>query len=276
MKKVSIIIPCYNKGKYIKEAVKSAINQTYQNIEIICIDDASTDDSYETLKSLVDKYKNIILLKNDKNMGVIYSRNTAIDASTGEYILPLDGDDTIEPIYVEEAVKILDKNRDIGVVYCNYKYFGKSCRKIKLPEISKEYLLYSSCISSCSMFRKKDFQDIGGYKECMKNGCEDWELWLTFYEKGYKFKLLDEYMLNYRKYKENSRTDNSANNIYNVKKQIIKNHIDLYLEDNNFIDKIFVTGNTQKKYLKYKKLYNFFLIILIIMLIILILHIFII
>ena len=83
-------------------------------------------------------------------------------------------------------------------------------------------------------------------------------------------------MLNYRKYKENSRTDNSANNIYNVKKQIIKNHIDLYLEDNNFIDKIFVTRNTQKKYLKYKKLYNFFLIILIIMLIILILHIFII
>ena len=141
-KKVSVIIPCFNKGEYIKEAVESVINQTYQNIEIVCIDDCSTDNSYETLKELANKYENIVLLRNEENKGVVYCRNTAINTATGEYILPLDADDTIEPTYVEKAAKILNTYNQVGVVYCNYKYFGDSQRRIEIPKVTKEYLLY--------------------------------------------------------------------------------------------------------------------------------------
>lgn len=259
-KKVSIIIPCFNKGKYVKEAVESALNQTYQNIEIVCIDDASTDNSCEILRSLVDKYKNIVLIKNKENKGVIYSRNLAIEKASGEYILPLDADDTIEPTYVEKAVKILEENPEIGVVYCKYKYFGNSQRKIEIPETTKEYLLYSSCISSCSMFRKKDFLNIGGYKECMKNGCEDWELWLTFYENGYGFHRIDEYLLNYRRVKEDTRTQHATSKINEVKGSLIKSHIELYLSDENFSEKALSSENNSQKHKKYKKLFNILLI----------------
>ena len=250
-KKVSVIIPCFNKGEYVKEAIESVINQTYKNIEIVCIDDCSTDNSYETLKELANKYENIILLRNEENKGVVYSRNTAIEKATGEYILPLDADDTIEPTYIEKAAKILDTYNQVGVVYCKYKYFGDSQRKIEIPEVTKEYLLYSSCISSCSMFRKKDFQKIGGYKECMKNGCEDWELWLTFYEHGYGFHRIDEYMLNYRKEKNNSEKYTNDN-----KNNILKTHIDLYLSDENFSEKALSSENILLKYRKYKRLFN--------------------
>lgn len=267
--KVSVIIPCFNKGKYVKEAVESVINQTYQNIEIVCIDDCSTDNSYEILKELANKYENIILLRNEENKGVVYSRNTAIEKATGEYVLPLDADDTIEPAYIEKAARILNTYNQVGVVYCKYKYFGASQRKIEIPKFTKEYLLYSSCISCCSMFRKKDFQKIGGYKECMKNGCEDWELWLTFYENGYGFHRIDEYMLNYRKEKD-TRTKHADRNINEVKNNIIKFHINLYLSDENFSEKALSSENVSQKHKKYRKLFNIFLALSIIELLILV------
>ena len=124
MKKVSIIITCYNKEKYVKETIESALNQTYKNLEIVCIDDASTDNSRNILKELKLKYNNIILLEENKNIGVVRARNKAIEIANGEYILPLDADDIIEPTYVSKAVDILDKNPQIGIVYCKAKFFG--------------------------------------------------------------------------------------------------------------------------------------------------------
>ncbi|MBP3821315.1 glycosyltransferase family 2 protein [bacterium] len=257
MKKVSIIIPCYNKGKYVKDAIESALHQTYQNIEIVCVNDASTDDSGEILKEFSKKYE-IKLIENENNMGVVYSRNCAIEASSGDYILPLDADDTIEPSYVEKAAEILNSRPDIGVVYCQYRYFGKSNRKIILPNVTKEYLLYSSCISSCSMFRRTDFLSIGGYKGFMKNGCEDWELWLNFYENEFKFYLINEYLLNYRKIKDKTRTNTADNDIVHIKQNLLKEHLNLYLSDENFIDKVFNTNySLYKKYKKYKNLFNY-------------------
>ena len=82
-KKVSIIIPCYNNEKYVEEAIESALNQTYQNIEIVCINDGSTDSSTEKIKPY-KKYSNFIFIDNKENKGVIYSRNYAIDIATGE------------------------------------------------------------------------------------------------------------------------------------------------------------------------------------------------
>ena len=92
MKKVSVIIPCYNQSEYIEEAILSVVNQTYPNIEIICIDDCSSDNSAQIIKSLVEQYKNIVFLSNIENVGVVKSRNKAVEVSTGQYILPLDGD----------------------------------------------------------------------------------------------------------------------------------------------------------------------------------------
>ena len=262
MKKVSIIIPCYNQAGYVEEAVLSAINQTYQNIEIICVNDGSTDKTSEVIRMLVNKYKNIVFFDESENKGVVAARNFAIQACTGEYILPLDADDTIEPTYVEKAVKVLDENKNIGVVYCRAKIFGAEDKIWDLPAYSKESFLYGNVVFCTALFRKSDFVKAGGYKANMEHGWEDYDLWLSFVELGLDVYQIDEILFNYRKHHNESRTDSSNKNIHKIFKQIIKNHLDLYLDNKYFIRKILTDTegiNIKKK--KYKNLFNKLLLI---------------
>lgn len=262
MKKVSIIIPCYNQAGYVEEAVLSAINQTYQNIEIICVNDGSTDKTSEVIRMLVNKYKNIVFFDESENKGVVAARNFAIQACTGEYILPLDADDTIEPTYVEKAVKVLDENKNIGVVYCRAKIFGAEDKIWDLPAYNKESFLYRNVVFCTALFRKSDFVKAGGYKANMEHGCEDYDLWLSFVELGLDVYQIDEILFNYRKHHNESRTDSSIKNIHKIFKQIIKNHLDLYLDNKYFIRKILTDTegiNIKKK--KYKNLFNKLLLI---------------
>ena len=276
--KVSIIIPCYNQGKYVAAAIQSALDQTYDNIEIVVVNDGSTDNSSDVIQRYVKKNRNILFLDNKVNRGVINARNMAIDASSGEYILPLDADDIIEPLYAEMATNILKTRADIGIVYCNARIFGTQIGEWKLPEYSKETILFENCIFNSAFFRKKDFISVGGYKDYMSVGCEDYDLWLSFIEQGWDVYKINKVLFNYRKYKEYSRTDLCAEYNTEVWKQIIKNHINLYINNKLFLESLSFTGTlkTHQKYKKYKKLFNIFLLILIIETIILFLILFII
>ena len=161
MKKVSIIIPCFNQGEWIKEAVESAVNQTYKNVEIVIINDGSTDNSEDVIHSLCEKYPDIVFINEKENHGVVYARNKAIQMTSAEYILPLDADDKIAPSYVEKAVKILEENPNIGIVYSRARIFGIKNKEWKLAEFSREDILYKNCIFSSALFRKRDFEKIG-------------------------------------------------------------------------------------------------------------------
>lgn len=239
-KKVSIIISCYNQELYIKEAIDSALNQTYKNIEVICVNDASSDKSVDVIKEY-EKLDNFIFINNSENKGVISSRNEAIKIATGEYILPLDGDDIIEPTYAEKAVKILDENPDIGIVFCHARLFGKGMKtSYFIPtDYDLNKMLFVNQVFNSAFFRKKDFDSVGGYKHYMDLGWEDWDLWLSFLEKGLKIYLIPEVLFNYRKQISNSRTGNANSNIDELYSNILKNHIELYANNKHCIDKIF-------------------------------------
>lgn len=139
--KVSIIIPCYNQAEYVGESIESALKQTYENLEIVCINDGSTDNSSEVIKSYAEKYKNIVFLDEKTNRGVCCARNMAIAASSGEYILPLDADDKIEPQYVEKAARVLHNNPKVGIVYCKADFFGRKHGLWKLEEFDKRKII---------------------------------------------------------------------------------------------------------------------------------------
>ena len=233
-KKVSIIIPCYNQGKYVSDAINSALKQTYNDIEIVVFNDGSTDNSSEIIKSFADKYNNILFFDEKENKGVINARNMAIEAANGEYILPLDADDTIEPTYIEKAVKILKENPNVGIVYCDAKMFGNKNKYWNLESFDKSNFLYCNCIPVTALFRKTDFLKVGMYKDCMQFGCEDYDLWLSFVEQGFDIYKIDEILFNYRQYKEDSRTTISIQNSETVWKAIIKNHIDLFTQMRTF------------------------------------------
>ena len=228
MKKVSVVIPCYNQSKYLPDAVLSVINSTYKNIEIIVVNDGSTDITEENLKKLLPD--NVILL-NQKNSGVCTARNNGINASTGEYILPLDADDKIAPEYIEKAVKILDENPDTGIVYCEVQFFGSKNDKWDLKPATVKNMLIQNRIYPSGMFRKSTFKEVNGYNPYMNIGCGDWDFWLSIIETGVKVFQIHEILFYYRK-SQNQATQIALRfiNYIKIRINIIKRHKKLYLK----------------------------------------------
>lgn len=264
-KKVSIIIPCFNQAKFVEEAITSALNQTYKNIEIICVNDCSTDNS----KEVISKFKNIKFIDLKENKGVINARNLAIDASSGEYILPLDADDIIEPTYVEKAAKILNENPEIGIVYCKAKFFGTKNEYWDLPEFSEEKMYFTNCIFVSALFRKRDFLKVNKYKENMQSGCEDWDLWLSIIEEGFKVYKINEILFYYRQHSIKTRM-NAASESTDWHINLILNHLISFSIKNPELAKQTINNEKikkekyQKKCKKYKTRYTITLIGLII------------
>lgn len=143
MKKVSVVIPVYNIEKYIGDCLNSIINQTYKNLEIICIDDCSTDESMKKVNEYAEKDTRIKILKQKENRGQGEARNLGIIKSvTGEYVYFIDSDDFIEKNYIEEMVNVIEK-KNVDLV-CNVnilKYYGKDNIKNKFIKNKREFVL---------------------------------------------------------------------------------------------------------------------------------------
>ena len=228
--KVSVIVPVYNVLPcYIEEALDSALASTYQNKEIIVVNDGST--SKETLSFLKNYNNPKVKIINQINMGLAEARNTGIKNATGKYILPLDADDKIEPTYIEKAVKIIDSKKKIGIVYCEADMFGAINKKWDLPKFKIKKMLKHNCIFCTALFRKSDWEKVGGYKRIMKYGWEDYEFWLSLIELNLKVYRIPEVLFHYRQHEKTSMIseigrDNTK--MEYLRKMILTYHSDLY------------------------------------------------
>ena len=144
---VSIIIPVYNVSNYLKTCLESVINQTYKELEIICINDGSTDNSLEILKEYASKDKRIIII-DKKNAGVSAARNDGIEKSNGEYIFCMDSDDYIDSDFIEVFYNNAEKNHSDLVVLSTFWNLDK--------RVNKDY---HSALPTWSMFIKKSILD---------------------------------------------------------------------------------------------------------------------
>jgi glycosyltransferase involved in cell wall biosynthesis len=182
---VSVVIPCYNHEGFIEETISSIAQSTYSNIEIIVVNDGSTDRSEDKVKSLMDQLSNLKYYL-QKNSGPAAARNCGIRESNGEYILPLDADDLISPDYIEKAVEILDNQQEVKVVYCEAEFFGERSGRWKLPVFSIKKLAMDNMIFCSALYRKTDWLSAGGYSDEMTWGWEDWEFWISLLKNGGK------------------------------------------------------------------------------------------
>lgn len=255
MKKVSVIMPCYNDGAYIEDAVASVKAQTYPEIELIIIDDGSDE---PRTRAILEKLESsgTTLLHTDRQRPA-GARNAGIAAAAGEYILPLDADDLIEPSYIEKAVRVLDENDDIGVVYCHADLFGEQSGPWKLPEYSLEEMLLDNVVFVTAMFRREDWRRVGGYRTTMEHGMEDYDFWLSILELDRQICQLPEVLFHYR-IKPVSRTTKFQKDLAVVQqtyRTIYKQHPVLYekykdqyamiLRD-NLIEQLFLNSAYQK------------------------------
>lgn len=226
---VSIITPCYNDGAYIEETIQSIRAQTYTNWEIIVVDDGS-DDAY-TLKILekIQHEKDIRLLRTQR-LRPAGARNAGISVAKGEYILPVDADDLIEPTYLERAVEKMESNSQLGIVYCHADLFGEKNGPWELPDYTFDTMLLDNVIFVTALFRRSDWEKVGGFRTSMKHGMEDYDFWLSILELGREVYQLPETLFHYR-IKASSRTTQFQKNVDTVKetyKAIYFQHPDLY------------------------------------------------
>lgn len=162
--KISIVIPCYNVEKYVEKCIKSIMNQTYSELEVIVIDDKSTDGTYDVLLKLKKEYNDrFILLQNEKNSGLAYTRNFGVKKATGKYIGFIDSDDYVAPDYYEVlAEKILnDKSdlvvNDIQLVDESGNNIGNVVKSCILDEVSKVSIIDNGlAASACNKLLRKD------------------------------------------------------------------------------------------------------------------------
>jgi glycosyltransferase involved in cell wall biosynthesis len=223
---VSIVIPLYNQGEFLSDSVGSVLSQTYKNIEVIIVEDGSTDG---TTPDIADKFQsNIVRVIHKKNEGLAMARNTGIEDSKGEFVIPLDADDKLDPTFVEKTISSIQENNNIAVVYTDQMFFGEENKIMEMKDFDFSYLLVQNHVSVCSLIRKSMFEKVKsvngvGYNPNMKFGYEDWDFWISVGELGGEFRCVHEPLFHYRK-RASSMSSNTLKNHEYLVSVMFENH----------------------------------------------------
>lgn len=194
---VSVLMPAYRQSEYIEEALDSLLKQTYTNWEVAIVDDGSPDNVAEIVRKYTEKDSRIKFFHTE-NHGVSAARNYAASQTSGDLILPLDADDTFEPGYMEACVAAFRDNPDLKLVYCQWNMFGDV--KKTHPIFYRGYadLLIANTIFSAAMYRRKDFERVGGYDTEIPFGFEDWNFWISLLDENSQVFQIQQPLFNYR------------------------------------------------------------------------------
>src|SRR6516165_7772038 len=160
--KVSIIIPCYNHGVMLREALASVEETRNTNLlEVIIVDDGSSDT--ETTGILDEVAEADYRLVRQPNRGVGAARNVGVQLAKGEFILPLDSDNRLREVYLNEGVSLLKENPDVGVVYTDARYFGERSGRLCVSDFDLLSLIRMNFIDACALYRRHLWEALGGY-----------------------------------------------------------------------------------------------------------------
>ena len=200
---VSVVIPCYNHGNFLRETVQSVLKSDYFPLEIIIVNDGSTDQSEQVALELIRQNPCVTYIAQE-NGGPSVARNRGIRMASGKYVLPLDADDLISPTYIRHAVELMEKG-DARVVYCEAEFFGEKSGRWNLPPFSRRLLAHENMIFCSALYHREDWQNCGGYDESMTWGWEDWEFWISLLKNGGEVKKIPEVGFYYRISKKSRR-----------------------------------------------------------------------
>jgi len=241
--KLSVVIPCYNHGKYLPEALASVDKSSNRDeIEVIIVNDGSDDELTNKYIASLDQSKYVII--NQGNLGLAKARNNGIRIAKGGYILPLDSDNIVLNSYLFDAIEILDKDRNISVVYGNREFFGEKKGVENVGKFNLQRLMLRNYIDACAVFRKKCWEEVGGYDEkmpCM--GLEDWDFWLNLAFSGKKFYYVNSVCFNYRVLSNSMINSINKHNYEVLDKYVAIKYVN-YLDYDLIVDRVFYREST--------------------------------
>lgn len=194
---VSVVIPHFNHADEVERCLRSVAAQTWKNIEIILVDDASTDNIREVIKGI--DLDNLTCLWLEQNSGrPAVPRNHGIRHSKGDLILCLDPDDWIEPSMIEEHIRQFRQSPSAGFVYAGLQTFGLAEEKWPARAFDPKIMIIHNFVPYCSVWRREMWEEVGGYDEDMAlKGCEDWNFWVSAVRLGYQGVPLPRQLVHY-------------------------------------------------------------------------------
>jgi glycosyltransferase involved in cell wall biosynthesis len=195
--RISVLMPCFNHGAFIAEAVQSVLDQTVANAEIIVVDDGSTDAATaEALRELRTPRTRVL---RTENRGLPAARNYAAQQASGTFFCALDADDRLAPTWFERALEVLDRRPDLAFVSHWLETFGDESWKWTPVSCELPALLARNTVNGAAIVRRTAFEAVNGYDESMREGCEDWDFWLRLVERGFHGVILPEVFFYYRR-----------------------------------------------------------------------------
>ena len=200
---VTVVVLCHNYGRYLAESIDSALRQTYPNVEILVMDDGSTDDSLEVARRYADRVRII----SQPNMGMERTANRAAGEAHGELFCFLSADDVFEPRYVERLAAALDRTPEAAYAYCRPMMFGARTGPMRCLPFSAYFLVKrTNFVAGSALTRKADYLAVGGYAEDLgEHAFEDWDLWLRLLERGRRGTYVRAPLLRWRRHEAGSR-----------------------------------------------------------------------
>jgi glycosyltransferase involved in cell wall biosynthesis len=195
---VSVIVSCYHLGQFLDETVQSVLAQTYQDFEIIVVDDGSTDPFTQTMLATYSAPKTRVI--RTAHRGLAAARNTGIDAASGEYLCALDADDRLQPAFLERVVGVLDGDRTLTFCSSWLRTFGDEQWDWTPGRCDLPTLLWENTVLTAAVVRRAAVVDLGGYDTGMpEQGDEDWDLWLRLVAAGHRGTIVPEVLFDYRR-----------------------------------------------------------------------------
>ena len=194
------MIPNYNHARYLGQAIESALAQTYPHVEVIVVDDGSTDDSGTVAAAYGDRIRYIY----QRNAGLSAARNTGVQAAQGEYIALLDADDLVEPAYAERLLAVLAQAPAAAGAYCGFRFVDQENRPLNRVEsrTTSPDALYGALLNGnyrvpeSLLARRACYAAMGEFDTSLR-ACEDWDVWLRF-SRHYSLIGIDDVLIRYR------------------------------------------------------------------------------
>jgi glycosyltransferase involved in cell wall biosynthesis len=226
--RVSVVVPCFNLGAYVTEAVDSVLAQTFDDVEIIVVNDGSTDQQTNDVLRALRRDRTVVLTT--PNHGLPAARNCGIARSRGEFVCALDADDRLRPTFLERTIGLLDQDPGLAFASSWVQCFGTEDWVWRQDRCDFPALLAECVVLTASPVRRSAFDAVGGYDATRYlYGCEDWDFWISLVERGYRGAIIPDVLFDYRQREGSMRRISEQREVrQRIWESLLEKHRDTY------------------------------------------------
>ncbi len=229
---VTCVIPCYNHGRFVGEAVRSCLDQTDADIRVVVVDDGSPDGTTPGACDEAGAADERVTVIHQTNTGLPGARNRGAAGATTDYLCFLDADDFIDAGFVTTLHSAMrdDGEDDCSHAFCQERLVERHTGIWEVPDWDPALLMVTNLHPVTALLRRDRFEDVGGFDDTMTDGYEDWDLWLRFAARGWRGVRVREPLFNWRRHSEVTMITEAGERHARLFARLVENHRELYLE----------------------------------------------